>query len=583
MTDDPKARPEILAPGGSIEAIGVAVANGADAVYAGVGPLNARARARNLMPDQLAGVASLLHAAGRRLYVTLNLPLRPATVEETARTLVLCRHAGADAVIVRDPVLMEAAAAHFPDLPLHASTQAGVATPAAARRVRDLGCSRVVLARELSRDAIARVRAEVPDVEVEVFVFGAMCFAVSGMCLLGEAISGRSGNHGACSQPCRLPYVDAAGRPVGHFFSMKDLDLFPRLADLVALGVHGLKIEGRLKPPAWVGCVTRWLRRGLDRDPPGLHADEADAFERHLGTIFSRPRTAAWFDGLTDAADLIAADASGHRGLAVPAFEVAQAGEGSVVRFRAPVDLNVRDGLLAWVEARGGRGGTEPVPFAIASMRDRRVRMVVRVREGEEVEVPVAVKGRVARLAVHSSDPVRVEYERDDAGIPAAVSRGEAGRPRFASVTIAADRIEATLRHGRFGHAASVAIASQRARNEGLSAAMAASYFGEAEAAIEPGLFVNPSDLKRARRELLAAFEAAWAATLQADAARVGSWIDARSDRFAPADADLLARGPAAFSRVTGLPAGEVRTPTGHRLEVVPVHGGTRVTFRGKE
>jgi hypothetical protein len=247
------------------------------------------------------------------------------------------------------------------------------------------------------------------------------------------------------------------------------------------------------------------------------------------------------------------------------------------------VDLNVRDGLLAWVEARGGRGRTEPVPFSIASMRDRRGRTVMRVREGEELEVPLATRGRVAGLAVHSSDPVRVEYERDDAGIPAAVARGDAGRPSFESVAIAADRIEATLRRGRFAHSAGVAIASQPARNEGLTAAMAASYFGEAEAAIEPGLFVNPSDLKRARRDLLAAFEAAWAATLQEDAARVGSWIAARSDRFAPADADLLAGGPAATSRVTGLPAGEVRTPTGHRLEVVPVHGGTRVTFRGKE
>jgi len=149
-------RPEVLAPGGSVEAIRAALAGGAAAVYLGVGALNARARARNLGPEQLPAVVEWIHGAGARVHVTLNLPLRETDVAEAARTLIACRDAGADAVILRDPLLMQAAREFAPDLEVHASTQFGVDSPAMARAARDLGCRRAVLARELSAARIRR-------------------------------------------------------------------------------------------------------------------------------------------------------------------------------------------------------------------------------------------------------------------------------------------------------------------------------------------------------------------------------------------------------------------------------------------
>ena len=298
-------RPEVLAPGGGLEAIEVAVAHGADAVYAGVGTLNARVRAANLSEAQLPGVARFVHEVGARLYVPLNVPLRPEDRDETARILALCDAAGVDAVILRDPILMRLCRDRFPSLAVHASTQAGVHSVETARRAAELGCRRVILARECSRDTIARIREALPDLELEVFVFGAQCFGVSGLCLMGEATTGRSGNYGACSQACRLPYFDPSGNPVGHPFSMKDLDLLPDVPDLVAMGVSALKVEGRLKSPSWVGCVVEWLRRALDRPRPGLSPEELEAFHRDVSVLYSRPRTDGFFHGITDAATQI--------------------------------------------------------------------------------------------------------------------------------------------------------------------------------------------------------------------------------------------------------------------------------------
>lgn len=566
-------RPEILAPGGSLEAIGVAVANGADAIYAGVGSLNARARARNLTTSEVSLVASVLHDADRKLYVTLNLPLRPEHIKETAKTLVQCFHAGVDAVIVRDEVLMEAVATFFPEMALHASTQTGAITPDDVQRLKDLGCTRVVLPRELSKAEIAIIKHAVPDMELEVFVFGAMCFAVSGKCLLGEAVSGRSGNYGNCSQPCRLPYTDMSGNPCGHIFSMKDLDLFPRLAELERLGVHALKIEGRLKSPAWVGCVTRWLRVALDRNPLGLTETEFATFDRDVRSIFSRPRTSAFFDGVTEYPELITKDAPGHRGLEIRDFKVVRGGK--AIRFRAPVALNIRDGLIAIVGP-----SQKHVPFPITGIREASGKRLIRAEEGETIEVPLPVKGLIKGLAVHSSDPVRVKYENDDKGIPAKIRRGLPLRP--VHVAVHADRIEALFMRGRFKHHAQVAICSERARNEGLSREMLASYFGDCETFVEKGLYINPSELKRARRVLSAIFEEAWKNVIEKDAARIESFLLASQDRFILKDADLLATGPAAISRVTNMKEGTFFTPTGHMFKVKSDSIGTTVHYCGK-
>ncbi len=574
-------RPELLAPGGSIEAIEAAVQHGADAVYLGVGSLNARVRARNLTAAQLPGVVGFCHAAGVRVHVALNVPLQPATVSDAASTLAEAWAAGADAVIVRDAALMRAARELCPGLAIHASTQAGVQTPASARRARENGCDRVILARESSLADVQRIRGAVPEVEVETFVYGALCFAVSGQCLLGEAVGGRSGNYGACSQPCRLPYFDATGKPLGYVFSMRDLDLTARIPELVEAGVASLKIEGRLKSPAWVGCVVRWLRRALDRDPPGLTADEARQFEAEASVLFRRPPTSAWLDGNRGYTDLVAPDASGHRGLNVPEFSVVSIRGGHALRFRTPVELSLHDGLLVGVSDPKAHDGVDSRPMPVERLLDERGRDTFRIPAGAVAQVPIRERGRVVAVAIHSSDAVRLSYERADRRMPQDVLRGEPARPRFVSIDLAAGHLGGLLRHGRLEHAFDLPLRTEPARNGGLPRDLASRLFGDAEVHAEPGLFANPSALKRARREALAAFET----TAGAETADLTARVEARLREtavFPKSDAELLAIGPAAFSRVEGFPHREVFTSAGHKFEIEPARHGTRVQYRGR-
>jgi collagenase-like PrtC family protease len=562
-------RPEILAPGGSLQAIEAAMAHGADAVYAGIGSLNARVRAQNLTEGQLPGVVEYVHSFGARFYAALNVPLQPGNVAATARTLALCHDAGIDAVIVRDPVLMELVHSRYPGLEIHASTQYGAADVGSVRAARDLGCQRVILARECSRDDIARIRAEVPDVDLEVFVFGAQCFGVSGGCLIGHAVSGRSGNYGACSQSCRLPWFDPEGRTLGYPFSMKDLDLFPHLETLCDLGVTALKIEGRMKPPAWVGCVVHWLRKALDRPGrPGLSPDDLAAFNRDVSVLFSRPRTAAYFEGRTDASELINTGFPGHRGLDVGEFRIVPGTTGNSVRFRTPVDLNIRDGLLLAVPDTEVPGGLDYRPVSIRELNDEQGRPCFRISAGRVVEIPIDDRYQPRGVAIHSSDPVRVQYERVERPIPASVGRDEQPSPRFESVQVGPDRIAAVLVRGRHRHRDESALASQTARNEGLSPALATRYFGDANYTIEPGLYVNPTLIKEIRRNFLERFEAGRSASVDREAREIAMALEAQIHRFQPPDETLLSRGTAALSHVTGIQPGEVRTSGGEAFEI---------------
>lgn len=568
---------EVLSPGGSIESIESAIHHHADAIYLGVGALNARVRAGNLTPAQLAGVIAFAHAHGTRVHVALNVPLRLPTIDEAARTLAAAYLHGADAVILRDPALMAATRDLLPDLPIHASTQAGVASVESARRARDLGCSRVILARELSREAIERIALELPSLELETFVFGAQCFGVSGSCLFGEALGGRSGNYGACSQPCRLPWFDASGRPLGHVFSTKDLDLFPRLAALRSAGVTSLKIEGRLKPPAWVGCVTSWLRRAVDRDPPGLTSDEAAAFDRDVSVLFARDRSSAFFDGQTDAADVLRTDFPGQRGLDVGPFRVTGPDR---VRFDTPVDLNVRDGLMLRYE---GADGPVFEAASIRDLRDGRGATCMRISAGRAVDCDVPRTAGLVAVAIHSADSVRARWAAVDEHVPACVAEDRPPWPRFDRVAVGADRIAVAMSRGRLSIEADLPLSTEPSRNAGLDEARARRLFPDAAFEIAPGLFVNPSALKEARRAFVDRFEAACGERIDAIATSIADHLAANDFRPAQADAELLASGrPLAVSRVTGMREGTVVSSAGDRVEVKSTPRGTALRYLGK-
>lgn len=274
-------KPELLAPAGSPQALEAAVLNGAGAVYLGWGGFNARRGAQNFSQEEFAEALAYCHVRGVKVFLTLNILLSdrelPAALE-TART---ASRLGVDAVLVQDWGLFRLLRRVLPDLPLHASTQMSIFTSGGACEIAGDGCRRVVLARECSRDEVAVICRDCP-VEIEVFVHGALCMCYSGQCAMSAVLGGRSGNRGRCAQPCRLPYgVNGSG--VAYPLSLKDSCLAPRLADLEDLGVACLKIEGRMRRPAYVATVTNIYARLLEerREPTRAEMDILkDAFSR---------------------------------------------------------------------------------------------------------------------------------------------------------------------------------------------------------------------------------------------------------------------------------------------------------------
>lgn len=283
-------RLELLAPAGDLAALQAALAAGTDAVYFGLNVLNARRRARNFDQTEFAAAVQLTHEQGAKAYLTLNIDLTERELAQAARLLKLAQEANVDAVLVRDPALLEWKA-EFPDLDFHFSTQTCIANSADVAAAARLGATRVVLARELSLPEIRHASA-VDGIETEVFVQGALCFSVSGRCMLSSWVGGHSGNRGTCTSTCRVPW-SASDAPVGTPLSMKDLSLVRRLDELRAAGVAAVKIEGRMKTADWVGQAVSLYRRALD----GADIDQIAAQIEALGDYTGRQLTCGYLDG----------------------------------------------------------------------------------------------------------------------------------------------------------------------------------------------------------------------------------------------------------------------------------------------
>ena len=272
---------ELLSPAGSPEALRAAVQNGADAVYLGYGDFNARRNAANFDRTALRTAVDYCHLRGVKVYLTLNTLLSDRELPRAAELVAEVNDMGADALLVQDLGVARMARQVAPDLPLHASTQMTVHNLDGVKLAAELGMTRVVLSRELSRDAIAYLCARAP-VELECFVHGALCMCYSGQCFFSSVIGGRSGNRGMCAQPCRLNYGwdSRADQPL---LSLKDLSLAEHLKELEELGVACAKIEGRMKRPEYVAIVTRIyataIREGRNPTRKELRALE-QAFSR---------------------------------------------------------------------------------------------------------------------------------------------------------------------------------------------------------------------------------------------------------------------------------------------------------------
>ncbi len=298
--------PELLAPAGNRDSLVAAVANGADAVYLGLGELNARRGADNFDLESLAEATRYAHLHGARVYLTANVVVLPGEMEGAVRMVADAWNAGVDAVIVQDLGLLAMLHRHLPEVRIHASTQIDAHNTETIRALAAMGVRRVTLARETSVPEIAGFVRD-GAVEIESFVHGSLCFCYSGQCLMSSVIGARSANRGMCAQPCRMAYdlVAANGQiatvPGRYLLSPKDLAGLDLLPALVVAGVSALKIEGRMKSPEYVATVVSVYRAALDRavaDPRAYSAGEAEW--EMLDEAFSRGFSEAYLSGIRD-------------------------------------------------------------------------------------------------------------------------------------------------------------------------------------------------------------------------------------------------------------------------------------------
>jgi putative protease len=499
-------KPEVLAPAGAPDCLPAAVAGGADAVYLGLRHFNARGRAENFRKADLPRHVAYLHGHGVKCYVVLNTLVHD---DEHAKAVDLAWHAqiaGVDAAIVQDLGLWRLLRRTVPGLPLHASTQMTVHDPSQIHALADLGAERVILARELALGEVAAcaAAARARAIEIEHFVHGALCYAFSGQCLMSNFAGCRSANRGTCAQNCRFQYQHDDG--VETEISMRDLNLVERVGALAEAGVASLKIEGRLKGPDYVFTVARAYREAVDAWAAG-RAPDPEIARRPLGEVFARPFTASPLDGA------YGPDARVHRA--------------DPLRDRAPdaslVALDRRIGT-AVVEAAAPPRPGQGYAFAVGMWNDGFLVTAADPAGGGRWRLRVRVDPRGPRAPAGTPLFVNRDQrrERDAATAMAAVplppeERG--GLPLDLVVNAEPGRllaVEARCSDGR--HAALTGPTVQAATGRPLDAAALRDSVGalggsgfilrNLDARLAGACFAPASELKRLRRELVAALAA---------------------------------------------------------------------------
>ena len=500
-----------------------AIENGADAVYFGLRGHNARARAVNFDPADLPEVMDLLHRRGVRGYVTLNTLAFPRELEDLETTIRIVAEAGVDAVIVQDLGLARLIRAVSPDLEIHASTQMSITGVEGVRLAAELGCSRVILARELSLREIAKIR-EGSELPLEVFVHGALCVAYSGQCLTSEALGGRSANRGECAQACRLPYeIVCDGKlqdlaDVKYLLSPQDLAAFDLVPELVGLGVASLKIEGRLKAPEYVANITRHYRRAIDSACEGRPVEFQPRDVQEMELSFSRGFSRGFFDGNNHKV-LVRGDYAKKRGVFVG--EVASV-VGTRIRLDLAAPVKPGDGLVLDGDEASGipeQGGRVYEVSRISSTRSVRPSTTPVGPEGLTAGPAELGFGR-HDLDIRQVRPGQRVWKTDDPELTRRLRRSFEGAPRrkvALDISVRAVASEPLILRGRASNGASAEVVAsaplsvadnQPATPETLRAQvdrLGGTIFelSEFSAQIEGGPLVPRSVLNALRRELV--------------------------------------------------------------------------------
>ncbi|MDJ0837495.1 MAG: U32 family peptidase [Acidobacteriota bacterium] len=371
---------EILAPAGSPDSLRAALASGADAVYLGLKDFNARGNAVNFSTEELAHYVPLAHAAGTRVYLTLNTVVKMNEMGPVLEQLARAEDCGIDGVILQDIGLGRVMARYFPNLRRHASTQMAIHNLEGVQFCVDEGFERVVLARELTFREITEIRQAFPAdvIQLEVFCHGAMCYTYSGMCFFSGSVGGRSGNRGECAYTCRkgyrihnetrFPMAAEPGSYHNYLFSMKDMNTLDVLPELIDTGIDSLKIEGRRKGPAYVSASVQAYRERLARQ-------ETTDVEKDLSLAFGRAYTRAFYERGQFGDNPVDITATGSRGLHIGtldedgSFELLSAGIQRYDGIRL-VKPDRSEELLSFRDYRcGGRDRNRPKAGAMIHLK----------------------------------------------------------------------------------------------------------------------------------------------------------------------------------------------------------------------
>ncbi len=508
-------RAELLAPAGDLECAHAAFHYGADAVYLGLKRFSARAEAANFSPAELGEITAFAHAATprRSVFVAMNTLLMDDEIDDAVEALATAAATGVDAVIVQDLGLARLARSYFPELELHASTQLAIHNVAGALVARELGFSRVTLARELTLQEVETIVRE-GGLAVETFVHGALCYSVSGLCLYSSMLRGQSGNRGRCAYPCREAFK-GSGDPERYPFSMKDLALTSAIIKAREAGVFSFKIEGRKKSALYVAAVTRYYRSLLDRT---LTPDAIREAEEDIKTIFSRPWTDLYAKSAKNRA-VTDAEVVGHRGAPIGTVQeiLRQGGRDEWIRFTTRRRIERHDGIQTDVPGQGRPFGFPVDHLRLIGSRGKKPDEVFEAEAHAVVEVmlprehPEIKVG--APLYCSSSQEVKQKYR---------FPRPKPGSFRIRTpvdviVTIARDslRAEAKSMAGDFNcsHAVALSGVFERSRDPGKIAGAVREAFeklGETGFELAGWMLNNPDELfvpvslvNRLRRELM--------------------------------------------------------------------------------
>lgn len=523
---------EILAPAGDQEALEAALESGAEAVYFGLDEgFNARARASNFKLDGLDELVRKIHLAGAKAYLALNTLVFESELPKVQEILARVARAGVDAVIVQDPGLALLAHSIAPELQIHASTQMTISSPEAAKFAQTLGVSRVVVPRELSVHEIRLFRAGT-DLELEVFIMGALCVAWSGQCLSSEAWGGRSANRGKCAQACRLPYelvVDGETRPLGevqYLLSPQDLGGFRAVEALLEIGVTTLKIEGRQKAASYVARAVSSLKRWRDSLRVGAPNQERLAEDlRDLSLVYSRGLSDGFLAG-SDHQSLVEGVTPRHRGLQLGRVREIRGKSVWVEPVRDP-QPSARGEVLSPLPALGG-SSVSASGAGLAPVEPRQGMGVV-FRQGDDQEkeqggpiFDVQKQGEGWRLTfgrpgplLHRVRPGARVYLTSDPKLVWKKGRESAGRLPLRLLIEGEEGSPLTVQvaHGALQFRLSTELKLQGAQKRALSrevleenlAALGGTpfYLAELQSRLSEGLFLPLSELRQLRRALV--------------------------------------------------------------------------------